>query len=158
MPVSFVPSFNNRKHPSPLFFFLLLLLQFAAKLGQTRTYLLLNSQFLSVSAFGLVKHAIRIGNSETIWFQSLPFYYSHRYRQWCLRFSHWVVSIFMASTLRISTTIYPFSFYVQSKCVLFYSFRWAGESDPRVIFRNIVQRPRHKATGRSTFEEFTLSK
>uniref|UniRef100_A0A0A0KLP3 Actin-related protein 5 n=1 Tax=Cucumis sativus TaxID=3659 RepID=A0A0A0KLP3_CUCSA len=24
---------------------------------------------------------------------------------------------------------------------------WAGESDPRVIFRNIVQRPRHKATG-----------
>lgn len=25
--------------------------------------------------------------------------------------------------------------------------RWAGESDPRVIFRNIVQRPRHKTTG-----------
>ncbi|KAJ8765961.1 hypothetical protein K2173_020477 [Erythroxylum novogranatense] len=24
---------------------------------------------------------------------------------------------------------------------------WAGETDPRVIFRNIVQRPRHKATG-----------
>ncbi|CAD5171255.1 unnamed protein product [Musa acuminata subsp. malaccensis] len=29
------------------------------------------------------------------------------------------------------------------------SFRigWAGESDPRVTFRNVVQRPRHKATG-----------
>lgn len=25
--------------------------------------------------------------------------------------------------------------------------RWAGETDPRVIFRNIVQRPRHKTTG-----------
>lgn len=24
---------------------------------------------------------------------------------------------------------------------------WAGESDPRVTFRNVVQRPRHKATG-----------
>ncbi|RVX13715.1 Actin-related protein 5 [Vitis vinifera] len=24
---------------------------------------------------------------------------------------------------------------------------WAGETDPRIIFRNIVQRPRHKATG-----------
>lgn len=24
---------------------------------------------------------------------------------------------------------------------------WAGETDPRLIFRNIVQRPRHKATG-----------
>ncbi|KAB5538795.1 hypothetical protein DKX38_016328 [Salix brachista] len=30
---------------------------------------------------------------------------------------------------------------------------WAGENDPRVIFRNIVQRPRHKTTGpRSAFD------
>lgn len=29
------------------------------------------------------------------------------------------------------------------------SCRWAGESDPRVIFRNIIQRPRHKITGNS---------
>ncbi|XP_039144473.1 actin-related protein 5 [Dioscorea cayenensis subsp. rotundata] len=27
---------------------------------------------------------------------------------------------------------------------------WAGESDPRVIFRNTVQRPRHRATGETT--------
>lgn len=25
--------------------------------------------------------------------------------------------------------------------------RWAGESDPRIVFRNVVQRPRHKSTG-----------
>lgn len=30
------------------------------------------------------------------------------------------------------------------------SCRWAGESDPRVIFRNIIQRPRHKITGKVT--------
>ena len=29
--------------------------------------------------------------------------------------------------------------------------RWAGETEPRVIFRNIVQRPRHKATGTHVF-------
>jgi hypothetical protein len=29
--------------------------------------------------------------------------------------------------------------------------RWAGETEPRVIFRNIVQRPRHKATGTRVF-------
>ncbi|XP_031488333.1 actin-related protein 5 isoform X1 [Nymphaea colorata] len=26
---------------------------------------------------------------------------------------------------------------------------WAGESDPRIVFRNVLQRPRHKATGES---------
>uniref|UniRef100_A0A803N2K6 Actin-related protein 5 n=1 Tax=Chenopodium quinoa TaxID=63459 RepID=A0A803N2K6_CHEQI len=29
----------------------------------------------------------------------------------------------------------------------YFRIGWAGESDPRVIFRNIVQRPRHKSTG-----------
>ncbi|GAB2216489.1 hypothetical protein Drorol1_Dr00024263 [Drosera rotundifolia] len=29
----------------------------------------------------------------------------------------------------------------------YFRIGWAGESDPRVIFRNIVQRPRHKVTG-----------
>ncbi|KAK4797831.1 hypothetical protein SAY86_030157 [Trapa natans] len=29
----------------------------------------------------------------------------------------------------------------------YFRIGWAGENDPRVIFRNIVQRPRHKATG-----------
>ncbi|KAF2318812.1 hypothetical protein GH714_010892 [Hevea brasiliensis] len=29
----------------------------------------------------------------------------------------------------------------------YFRIGWAGETDPRVIFRNIVQRPRHKATG-----------
>nr|GMD56018.1 actin-related protein 5 isoform X1 [Ipomoea batatas]GME09217.1 actin-related protein 5 isoform X1 [Ipomoea batatas] len=29
----------------------------------------------------------------------------------------------------------------------YFRIGWAGESDPRVIFRNIVQRPRHKTTG-----------
>ncbi|XP_057523696.1 actin-related protein 5 isoform X3 [Amaranthus tricolor] len=29
----------------------------------------------------------------------------------------------------------------------YFRIGWAGESDPRVIFRNIVQRPRHKHTG-----------
>ncbi|KAK7290163.1 hypothetical protein RIF29_04390 [Crotalaria pallida] len=29
----------------------------------------------------------------------------------------------------------------------YFRIGWAGESDPRVIFRNIVQRPRHKITG-----------
>ncbi|KAF8395540.1 hypothetical protein HHK36_019488 [Tetracentron sinense] len=31
-----------------------------------------------------------------------------------------------------------------------FNFRigWAGESDPRITFRNMVQRPRHKATGK----------
>lgn len=33
-------------------------------------------------------------------------------------------------------------------------FRWAGETDPRIIFRNIVQRPRHKATGTRLFFGF----
>eukprot|EP00252_Welwitschia_mirabilis_P002509 TRINITY_DN12469_c0_g1_i2.p1 TRINITY_DN12469_c0_g1~~TRINITY_DN12469_c0_g1_i2.p1 ORF type:complete len:129 (-),score=15.67 TRINITY_DN12469_c0_g1_i2:282-668(-) len=30
-----------------------------------------------------------------------------------------------------------------------YNFRvgWAGEAEPRVVFRNILQRPRHKASG-----------
>ncbi|GMH27162.1 hypothetical protein Nepgr_029005 [Nepenthes gracilis] len=31
----------------------------------------------------------------------------------------------------------------------YFRIGWAGESDPRVIFRNIVQRPRHKSTGES---------
>jgi actin-related protein 5 len=31
--------------------------------------------------------------------------------------------------------------------ILLRFFRWAGETEPRVVFRNIVQRPRHKATG-----------
>ncbi|XAR72004.1 hypothetical protein NMG60_11018490 [Bertholletia excelsa] len=29
----------------------------------------------------------------------------------------------------------------------YFRIGWAGETDPRIIFRNIVQRPRHKATG-----------
>ncbi|GKU91961.1 hypothetical protein SLEP1_g5758 [Rubroshorea leprosula] len=29
----------------------------------------------------------------------------------------------------------------------YFRIGWAGETDPRVIFRNIVQRPRHKVTG-----------
>ncbi|KEH34721.1 putative Actin family [Medicago truncatula] len=29
----------------------------------------------------------------------------------------------------------------------YFRIGWAGESEPRVVFRNIVQRPRHKATG-----------
>ncbi|KAF3631239.1 hypothetical protein FXO38_26741 [Capsicum annuum] len=29
----------------------------------------------------------------------------------------------------------------------YFRIGWAGENDPRVIFRNIVQRPRHKTTG-----------
>ncbi|OAY38616.1 actin-related protein 5 isoform X1 [Manihot esculenta] len=29
----------------------------------------------------------------------------------------------------------------------YFRIGWAGENDPRVIFRNIVQRPRHKSTG-----------
>lgn len=29
----------------------------------------------------------------------------------------------------------------------YFRIGWAGESDPRVIFRNIIQRPRHKITG-----------
>uniref|UniRef100_A0A2P2PJX9 Uncharacterized protein MANES_10G029000 n=1 Tax=Rhizophora mucronata TaxID=61149 RepID=A0A2P2PJX9_RHIMU len=29
----------------------------------------------------------------------------------------------------------------------YFRIGWAGETDPRVIFRNIVQRPRHKTTG-----------
>ncbi|KAI5670650.1 hypothetical protein M9H77_11014 [Catharanthus roseus] len=29
----------------------------------------------------------------------------------------------------------------------YFRIGWAGEADPRVIFRNIVQRPRHKTTG-----------
>ncbi|PKI46586.1 actin-related protein 5 isoform X2 [Punica granatum] len=29
----------------------------------------------------------------------------------------------------------------------YFRIGWAGENDPRVVFRNIVQRPRHKATG-----------
>ncbi|CAI0443248.1 unnamed protein product, partial [Linum tenue] len=29
----------------------------------------------------------------------------------------------------------------------YFRIGWAGENDPRVIFRNIVQRPRHKGTG-----------
>ncbi|CAH9079453.1 unnamed protein product [Cuscuta epithymum] len=29
----------------------------------------------------------------------------------------------------------------------YFRIGWAGESDPRVIFRNIIQRPRHKTTG-----------
>lgn len=29
----------------------------------------------------------------------------------------------------------------------YFRIGWAGETEPRVIFRNIVQRPRHKATG-----------
>ncbi|XP_015876828.2 actin-related protein 5 isoform X1 [Ziziphus jujuba] len=29
----------------------------------------------------------------------------------------------------------------------YFRIGWAGETDPRVVFRNIVQRPRHKATG-----------
>ncbi|OMO59046.1 Actin-related protein [Corchorus capsularis] len=29
----------------------------------------------------------------------------------------------------------------------YFRIGWAGESEPRVIFRNIVQRPRHKSTG-----------
>ncbi|KAK9283268.1 hypothetical protein L1049_011504 [Liquidambar formosana] len=29
----------------------------------------------------------------------------------------------------------------------YFRIGWAGENDPRLIFRNIVQRPRHKATG-----------
>ncbi|KAM7460307.1 hypothetical protein LguiB_036355 [Lonicera macranthoides] len=29
----------------------------------------------------------------------------------------------------------------------YFRIGWAGESEPRIIFRNIVQRPRHKATG-----------
>ncbi|XP_075671677.1 actin-related protein 5 isoform X1 [Castanea sativa] len=29
----------------------------------------------------------------------------------------------------------------------YFRIGWAGEAEPRVIFRNIVQRPRHKATG-----------
>lgn len=29
----------------------------------------------------------------------------------------------------------------------YFRMGWAGESDPRLIFRNLVQRPRHKATG-----------
>ncbi|KAH9609420.1 hypothetical protein KSS87_023400, partial [Heliosperma pusillum] len=30
----------------------------------------------------------------------------------------------------------------------YFRIGWGGESDPRVIFRNIVQRPRHKHTGK----------
>lgn len=29
----------------------------------------------------------------------------------------------------------------------YFRIGWAGENEPRVIFRNIVQRPRHKTTG-----------
>ncbi|KAL6509516.1 Actin-related protein 5 [Orobanche gracilis] len=29
----------------------------------------------------------------------------------------------------------------------YFRIGWAGESDPRVVFRNIIQRPRHKITG-----------
>ncbi|KAA3453352.1 actin-related protein 5-like isoform X1 [Gossypium australe] len=29
----------------------------------------------------------------------------------------------------------------------YFRIGWAGETEPRVIFRNIVQRPRHKSTG-----------
>lgn len=29
----------------------------------------------------------------------------------------------------------------------YFRIGWAGESDPRIIFRNIIQRPRHKITG-----------
>jgi actin-related protein 5 len=29
----------------------------------------------------------------------------------------------------------------------YFRIGWAGETEPRVVFRNIVQRPRHKATG-----------
>ncbi|XP_059290668.1 actin-related protein 5-like [Lycium ferocissimum] len=29
----------------------------------------------------------------------------------------------------------------------YFRLGWAGENDPRIIFRNIVQRPRHKTTG-----------
>ncbi|KAI4307614.1 hypothetical protein L6164_030785 [Bauhinia variegata] len=29
----------------------------------------------------------------------------------------------------------------------YFRIGWAGETDPRVVFRNIVQRPRHKSTG-----------
>ncbi|KAK4383473.1 Actin-related protein 5, partial [Sesamum angolense] len=29
----------------------------------------------------------------------------------------------------------------------YFRIGWAGENDPRVIFRNIIQRPRHKITG-----------
>jgi hypothetical protein len=35
-------------------------------------------------------------------------------------------------------------------------FRWAGETEPRVVFRNIVQRPRHKTTGIIMFLFFTM--
>ncbi|KAK7300736.1 hypothetical protein RJT34_11585 [Clitoria ternatea] len=31
----------------------------------------------------------------------------------------------------------------------YFRIGWAGESEPRVVFRNIVQRPRHKVTGES---------
>ena len=29
----------------------------------------------------------------------------------------------------------------------YFRIGWAGESEPRVVFRNLVQRPRHKVTG-----------
>ena len=58
-----------------------------------------------------------------------------------------------ASYFRIGYVIFllyfikSFGFYVNCVFLLCGFCRWAGETEPRIIFRNIVQRPRHKITG-----------
>lgn len=52
--------------------------------------------------------------------------------------------------------LYSFWYHVSDpyKLISAREFRWAGETDPCVIFRNVVQRPRHKATGNVQFLNF----
>lgn len=89
------------------------------KLGQRRRKLLPNP-IISCFSFWTRKHAIRIGNTETIRFQSLSLYHSHRHRQWRLLFSHWVSPFFFYLQLFKQAARTCFCVYIHINRVLFF--------------------------------------